>query len=390
MEGIKIELSERIKKLPPYLFAELDRKKKEAKEKGVDLIDFGVGDPDIPTWRNIIDRLSKAAENPENHRYPSYEGLLKFRSAVASWYKRRFDVDLDPKTEVLTLIGSKEGIAHTPLAFINPKDIVLVPDPSYPVYQAATTLADGNIYYFPLLEEKNFLPDLSKIPENIAKSAKIMFLNFPNNPTTAVANKKFFEEVVDFAKTYNIIICHDAAYSEVCFDGFLSPSFLEVKGAKDVGVEFHSLSKTYNMTGWRIGFVCGNPEIIEGLKKVKTNVDSGVFQAIQFAAVEALTGDQTSIIVMRRTYKERRDILVNGLKKLGFSLNKPLATFYVWVKVPKNFDSMSFSEFLLTNAGIVVTPGIGFGKNGEGYVRFALTVKKERIEEAIERLEKIL
>lgn len=385
----KVEVSDRLKGLPPYLFAEIDRLKQEVKNRGVDIIDLGVGDPDLPTPQRIVEVLKMEAEDPKNHRYPSYEGLLQFRESVAGWYKRRFDVDLDPVTEVISLIGSKEGIAHVPLAFTNPGDYNLVPDPAYPVYSTATLFAGGESYYMPLLEENGFLPDLEAIPTEVAKRSKMLFINYPNNPTSAVADRRFFEKVVDFARSYNIIVCHDGAYTEIAYDGYHPVSFLEVKGAKDVGIEFHSLSKTYNMTGWRIGFAVGNRDVIAALGKVKTNIDSGIFQAIQYAGIEALEGDQSCVEEMKRIYQERRDIMVEGLREVGLSVKPPKATFYLWVRVPEGYTSKEFASHLLRNGGIVVTPGIGFGKHGEGYIRMALTVDKDRLKEAVERIKKI-
>ncbi len=385
----KVEVADRIKGLPPYLFAEIDRLKQEVSARGVDIIDLGVGDPDLPTPQRIVDVLKMEADDPKNHRYPSYEGLLQFRESVAGWYKRRFDVDLDPITEVISLIGSKEGIAHIPLAFTNPGDYNLVPDPAYPVYRTATLFAGGESYTMPLLEEKGFLPDLESIPSDVAKKTKLMFLNYPNNPTSAVADRNFFEKVVDFAKAYEIVVCHDAAYTEIAFDGYHPVSFLEVKGAKDVGIEFHSLSKTYNMTGWRIGFAVGNRDVIAALGKVKTNIDSGIFQAIQYAGIEALEGDQTCVEEMKRIYQERRDILVKGLREAGLSVEPPRATFYLWIRVPEGYTSKEFASHLLGNAGIVVTPGVGFGEHGEGFIRMAMTVGRDRLIEAVERIKEV-
>lgn len=387
--------SKRLNNLPPYLFIELDKKKKQLQQKGVDIISLGVGDPDLPTYPHIIETMKKVLDDPKNHQYPFGRGLDNFCKAVANWYKKRFNVELDFETEVHSLIGSKEGIGHLPLAFIDPGDYALVPEPGYPVYQSSIILAGGNIYYMPLNKYNNFIPEIENIPKEILKKTKLMFINYPNNPTSQVATKEFFEKVVDFAKENNIIVVHDCAYSEIYFDdGSEDPtippiSFLSIKGAKDVGVEFHSLSKTYNMTGWRIGFVCGNKDIIAGLSKIKDNYDSGVFNAIQLAAVAALEGPQECVEKARAIYKERRDILVNGLKKLGLNVFLPKATFYVWCEVPKNETSISFVDKLL-NVGVVCTPGVGMGKSGEGYVRFALTVSKERIEEALDRISKIL
>jgi LL-diaminopimelate aminotransferase len=383
-----MEVSERIKQIPPYLFAEIDRAIDKKKAAGVDVISLGMGDPDIPTPQNIIERLCKAASDPKNHRYPSYNGMFSFREAAAKWYKKRFNVSLDANSEVLTLIGSKEGIAHIPLAFINPGDTVLYPDPGYPVYKIGTILAGGRPVDMPLLEENGFIPDLSKIDSKTRKNAKLMHLCYPNNPTSAVASKEFFKEVVDFAKENDVIICHDAPYSEIAFDGYKAPSFLETKGAKEVGIEFHSLSKTYNMTGWRIGFAVGNSEVIAGLGKVKENIDSGAFQAVQEAGIEALTGPQDSIARNVKIFQERRDIMVKGLNDLGIEAKKPKATFYLWFRVPKNTNSIEFSTKILDKTGVVITPGTGFGKYGEGYVRCALTQPKERLIEALDRIRK--
>jgi len=386
---LKIEKAERLKRLPPYLFKEIDRQKEEVRAKGVDIIDLGVGDPDIPTPPHIIEALNKAALDPANHRYPSYSGMHDFNAAVARWYKRRFGVDLDPGTEVVTLIGSKEGIAHIPLALIDPGDIALVASPGYPVYHIGTQFAGGEAYFMDLLKENNFLPDLEAIAPEIGKKAKMMFINYPNNPTSAIADKDFFDSVVAFAREYNVIICHDAAYSEMAFDGYRPMSFLEVEGAKSVGIEFHSLSKTYNMTGWRIGFAVGCTDVIGALGQVKSNIDSGAFQAVQIAGITALEADQTCVENMRQTYTERRDILVAGLNSAGLSIEKPRATFYLWVEVPQGQTSAGFASLLLTEAGIVTTPGNGFGKAGEGYIRMALTVDRERIREAVERIKGI-
>jgi LL-diaminopimelate aminotransferase len=386
---ISIELASRVRHLPPYLFASIDKMKQRAREEGVDLIDLSIGDPDIPTPPHIVRSMQKAVEKPVHHRYPSYEGMVSFREAVARWYGRRFCVKLDPLVEVLSLIGSKEGIGHIPLAFIDPGDAVLVPSPGYPVYSVGTLFAGGENYAMPLTENNNFLPDLDGIPKNILKKAKLIFLNYPNNPTSAMATMTFYKEVIRIALRHNIIVCHDASYTEIYFNN--KPlSFMQVPGAKDVGIEFHSLSKTYNMTGWRIGFAVGNREVLAGLGKIKTNLDSGVFQAIQEAAIVALDTENHILSTIRKTYQERRDRLFNGLRKIGMHVTKPDATFYIWAKIPSRFDSMGFVKHLLNRAGVLATPGNGFGDAGEGYVRFALTAPVEKIQEAVERIEKIL
>jgi LL-diaminopimelate aminotransferase len=379
-------VAQRLSKLPPYLFAEIDRLKQDAIRRGMDIINLGVGDPDLPTPSHIIARMQEASADPRNHQYPSYEGMLSFRRAVADWYSKRFGVTLDPQTEVLSLIGSKEGIGHIPLAFIDPGDVVLVPDPGYPVYQAGTVFADGIPYFMPLTRERSFLPDLEAIPPEVLKKARIMFLNYPNNPTAAVASRAFFAEAVAFARKHRLILCHDAAYSEMAYDGYLPESLLAVEGAKDVAIEYHSLSKTYNMTGWRIGFAVGCREVLSGLGRIKTNLDSGVFQAVQEAAIAALNGPQECVEAMRAVYKERRDALVDGLSALGFMVDTPQATFYVWIGVPKGHTSASLASALLSETGIVMTPGTGFGRSGEGYIRAALTVDVSRIKEAVERI----
>jgi len=386
---MRFEMAKRIEQIPPYLFAEIDKKKEEMRRKGTDVIDLGIGDPDLPTPKPIIERLKKAAENPRNHRYPSYEGMIEFRTAVAEWYERRFGIKLNPVTEVLSLIGSKEGIAHIPLAFVNPEDIVLVPSPGYPVYRVSTLFAGGIPYFLPLRKENGFLPILSKIPPTVAKKAKLLFINYPNNPTSAVAERPFFEEVVAFAQRHQIIVCHDAAYSEIAFDRYRPLSFLEVEGAREVGVEFHSLSKTFNMTGWRIGFAVGHSEILSGLGRVKTNIDSGLFQAIQEAGTEALNHLDTPLPEIIDTYERRRDVMVNGLEEIGLEVDRPKATFYLWIRVPRGYTSAQFATLLLEQGGIVATPGNGFGEEGEGYIRMALTVDEERLREAIGRLKKI-
>ncbi len=381
--------AKRLQALPPYLFAELDRMKQEQVKKGVDIISLGIGDPDLPTPPHIIQALARAAADPANHQYPSYEGMLSFRKAAADWYRVRFGVTLDPATEVLGLIGSKEGIGHFPLAFVDPGDVVLVPDPAYPVYQAGTIFAGGVPYAMPLTRASGFLPDLGAIPVDVMRRAKVLWLNYPNNPTGAVAPREFLARAVDFARTHRLILAHDAPYSEMAYDGYRPESVMSIPGAKEVAVEFHSLSKTYNMTGWRVGFAVGNAAILAGLGRIKTNMDSGVFQAVQYAGVAALTGPQECVADNCRVYQERRDVLVKGLREMGFDVQPPKATFYIWVPAPKGFTSMSFTAEVLTKAGVVLTPGSGFGPTGEGYVRAAVTVNVDRIREALERIKKL-
>ena len=378
--------SQRLQGLPPYLFAELDRTKQEQVKKGVDVISFGIGDPDLPTPPHIIQALSAAAADPKNHQYPSYEGMLTFRKAAADWYRTRFGVSLDPATEVLTLIGSKEGIGHLPLAFVNPGDVVLVPDPAYPVYQAGTLFAGGETYCMPLTPARDFLPDLGAIPAEVAKRAKILWLNYPNNPTGAVAPREFLAEAVAFARRHRLILAHDAPYSEIAFDGYRPESILNIDGAKEVAIEYHSVSKTYNMTGWRIGFAVGNAQILAGLGRIKQNMDSGVFQAVQYAGIAALSGSQQCVADNCRIWQERRDVLIAALREMGFSVATPKASFYAWVPVPAGFTSSSFCADLLAKAGVVVTPGNGFGAAGEGFARIAFTVNVDRIREAMDRI----
>jgi LL-diaminopimelate aminotransferase len=389
MAGFPIEVAARIKTLPPYLFAAIDKMKQEAIARGVDIINLGIGDPDLPTPAPIIESLAKAAKDPKHHQYPSYEGMVTFRKAVAGWYKRRFNVTLDPANEVLTLIGSKEGIGHIHLAFVDPGDVVLVPSPGYPVYPVGTGFSGGVSHIMPLTKANGFLPDLNAIPKDVARKAKLMWLNSPNNPTSVIMTKDYFKRAIEFAQDNQIIICHDAAYSEIYYDGKRPASFMEVEGAKDVGVEFHSLSKTYNMTGWRIGFVVGNKTVLAALGKVKSQLDSGVFEAVQEAGITALGLDESVTDDIRTIYQERRDTLVPGLKQLGLEVDAPPAAFYIWVTVPKGYTSASFTAHLLEKAGIVTTPGNGFGAPGEGYIRMTVCTTKERLAEAVERIKKV-
>ncbi|MGB2799512.1 MAG: LL-diaminopimelate aminotransferase [Dehalococcoidia bacterium] len=378
--------AKRIENLPPYLFVEISKKIAEKQKKGEDVISLAIGDPDIPTPPHVIERLCQEAHVPENQRYPESEGLPEFRRAIAGWYKNRFGVTLDPDTEVLPLIGAKDGVGHVALCFIDPGDIALVPDPAYPVYAIGTMFAGGSSYYLPLVEEHGFLPDLESIPSDIAQRAKMLWINYPNNPTAAVADLDFFERVVAFAKKYDIAVCHDGPYTEVTYDGYRPVSFMQVPGASDVGVEFHSLSKTYNMTGWRVGMVVGDARIIDALTRVKSNLDSGIPQAIQYAAIEALTGPQDCIAEHNAIYQRRRDLLFNTLSEIGLKATLPRASLYIWARIPEGYTSIRFATDLLDEAGVVVTPGIGYGKCGEGYIRISLTVPDERLEEAVARL----
>jgi LL-diaminopimelate aminotransferase len=380
-----MEFAERLKKVPPYLFVEIDRLKNEKLKKGADIIDLGIGDPDLPTPSEIVEVAKKALENPAFHRYPSNQGSEFFRKACANYMKRRFGVEFDPETEVSALIGSKEGIAHFPLAFVNPGDVVLCPEPAYPVYHLGTLFAGGEPYYLPLLWENNFFPDLGSISKEVLERAKVLWLNYPNNPTGAVATREFFAEAISFAKRYGLILAHDAAYVEMYFEE-PALSIFEVDGARDVAIEFHSLSKTFCMTGWRIGFAVGKKELVQGLAKVKSNIDSGVFTAIQYAGAYALDNLEKIVPPLRAVFKERRDYLAKALQELGFELKIPQATFYLWVKVPKGFTSTDFCRKLLEELDLVVTPGNGFGASGEGYFRIALTVGVDTLKRAVERL----
>jgi len=381
-----MQLAKRLERLPPYLFVDINQKIAEKQAKGEDIISFAIGDPDLPTPSHIIEYMCQAAHDPANHRYPETAGLPELRQAIAEWYKKRFEVVLDPDREVLPLIGSKEGIGHMALCFIQPGDIALVPDPGYPVFSRGTIMAGGEPYFMPLKEENDFLPDFEAIPNQIADKAKLMWLNYPNNPTGATAGVDFFERAVHFARQHNLAICHDAPYTEVFFDDHKPPSFMQVPGAKKVSVEFHSLSKTYHMTGWRIGMVVGNAEMLDALFRVKSNLDSGIPQAIQQAAIRALLGPQDCIIEHNAIFKWRRDKLIKALVEIGLKPRTPKATFYIWTKVPQGYSSVDFTKKLLDEANVAVTPGVGYGKEGEGYIRFSLTISDSSLEEGIKRL----
>ena len=381
-----MRLSKIVESLPPYLFVEISRKIAERKARGEDVVSFGIGDPDIPTPSHIIERLCKEAHVPANQRYPESEGLPELRKTIAKWYLRRFGVVLDPDKEVAPLIGSKEGIAHIALCLLNPGDTALITDPGYPVYTIGTNLVGGKPHYLPISAKNNYLPDLDNIPEAVLKESKVLWLNYPNNPTGAVADLQFFNKAAMFAKAHNICICHDGPYSEVAFDGFKPVSYLQAEGAKEVGIEFHSLSKTYNMTGLRIGMAVGNAEAINALKTMKSNLDSGIPQAIQYAAIEALNGPQDCIKEHNEIYQRRRDLIVDTLNKMGLEAKPPKAGLYIWAKVPNGFTSVEFANDLLEKVGVVVTPGIGYGGNGEGYVRLSLTIPDASLLKGLSRM----
>ncbi|MFC2068317.1 LL-diaminopimelate aminotransferase [Chloroflexota bacterium] len=381
-----MKMSRRIENLPPYLFVEISRIIAEKRAKGEDIVSLAIGDPDLPTPSHIISSLCQAARDPDNHRYPETAGLPELHRAIVGWYKKRFGVFLDEDKEVLPLIGSKEGIAHIALCFIDNGDIALIPDPAYPVYAISTTLSGGRPYHMPLTAENGFLPDLDVIPSYILKRAKLLWINYPNNPTSAIADIGFFNRVVKFAKEHNLSVCHDGPYSEIAFDGYQPVSFMQADGAKEIGIEFHSLSKSYNMAGWRIGMVVGNTQIIDALMRLKSNLDSGIPQAIQHAAIKALTGPQDCIQEHNAIYQRRRDLIIDVLNRIGLEAKLPKASLYIWAKVPKGYSSVEFATDLLENSGVVVTPGVSYGKHGEGYIRISLTVNDARLVKGLSRL----
>jgi LL-diaminopimelate aminotransferase len=381
-----MRLAKRVEKLPPYLFVEISRKIAEKKARGEEVISFAIGDPDIPTPQHVIDRLCEAARDPVNHRYPETDSLPELRRAVAEWYKRRFGLSFDPDKEVLPLIGSKEGIGHISFCFIGQGDIALVPDPGYPVYSVSAMLADGEPYYLSLKEANHWLPDLDSIPKNVLDRARLLWLNYPNNPTAAIADLDFFNRATRFAKEHDLVVCHDGPYTEVAYDGYKPVSFMQADGAMDIGVEFHSLSKSYNMTGWRIGMVVGNATMINALMRLKSNLDSGIPQAIQYAAIAALTGPQDCIREHNAIYEKRRDLIIEVLNSIGLKAEPPKASLYVWARVPEGYNSMDFTADLLDKVGVAVTPGIGYGKSGEGYVRLSLTIPDASLVKGLSRL----
>lgn len=384
---VAMQFAQRLEKIPPYLFAELDRKRNELISQGVDIINMAIGDPDKPTPVHIVTAMHEAIDDPSTHNYPPYQGTKEYRQAVVNWMERRFGVSgLNPETEVIPSIGSKEAIHNTFLAFVEPGDYTLIPNPGYPVYRTSTFFAGGEPYYMPLLPERGFLPSLQAIPEQVASKAKLLWVNYPNNPTGATASLEFFAQLVQFCQKYDILLCHDHAYSEIAYEGYQPPSVLQIPGAKDIAIEFHSLSKSYNMAGWRIGFVVGNALGIKGLSQVKTNIDSGIFKAIQRAAIAAYSTSSAELQQVLSVYQKRRDIVVEGLRSLGWTIEAPKATLYVWVPVPKGYTCAEFVTLLLEKCAIVVPPGNGYGDVGEGFFRIALTVSEERLAEAMQRM----
>jgi len=385
----------RLKRLPLYLFTILDELKAQARGRGIDVIDLGMGNPDLPPPKHVVEELSRQVKKPENHRYSRKDGDVERRlnDAIAHWYHRKFGVSLDPATEVLPLIGSKEGIAHLSLAFLNHDDIALVPNPTYPVHFNGIILAGGILYSMPIHPETHFLPNLHSVNREVLKMAKMFFISYPHNPTTAVADLRFFKEVVSWAKTYRIMVVHDFAYSDFVFEGHRAPSILQVRGAKDVAVEFHTLSKSYSMPGLRLGFGVGHPDVLASLAKTKSYVDFGLFRAVQHAAVRALRGPQDCVQKTVEVYRKRRDVFVGGLQAIGWEMPMPKATFYVWAKIPLKFSaltSLEFATLLMQETGVVVAPGSGFGEYGEGCVRFALVESEPRLREAVRRIERVL
>ncbi|MFC1992513.1 LL-diaminopimelate aminotransferase [Chloroflexota bacterium] len=381
-----MKMARRVEYLPPYLFVEITRKIAEKRARGEEVISFAIGDPDIPTPAHIIDTLCTAARDPVNHRYPETDGLPELRQAIARWYEKRFGVSFDADKEVLPLIGAKDGIAHIALCLIDAGDVALVPDPGYPVYSIGTMLMGGEPYYMPLLAENDFLPDLDAIPADVLRRAKVIWINYPNNPTAAVADLDFFNKVAEFARRHDLVVCHDAPYSEVAFDGYRPASFMQANGAREVGIEFHSMSKSYNMTGWRIGMAVGNAEMIKALMIIKSNLDSGIPQAIQRAAIGALAGSQDCIQEHNAIYQKRRDLIVDTLNRIGLEARRPKASLYVWAKVPDGYTSKDIATDLLDKVGVVVTPGAGYGKHGEGYIRLSVTISDDELMKGLSRL----
>ncbi|MFL2664611.1 MAG: LL-diaminopimelate aminotransferase [Dehalococcoidia bacterium] len=384
-----MKFAKRVEQLPPYLFVNISRAIAEKKKQGIDVISFGIGDPDIPTPKKVIDSLIESAQKPENHKYPESEGLPEFRKSVAEFYKRRFNVNLDYETEIINLIGAKEGIAHAALCFIDPGDISLSTNPAYPVYEIGTMFAGGKTHFLNLEEKNQYLVDFSLIPTDIAKKAKTLWLNYPNNPTGAIAPISFFEEAVKFCREFDIALLHDAAYTEVTYDDYVAPSILQIDGAMDIAIEFHSLSKTANMTGWRVGMAAGNKDMINALMRVKSNIDSGLSQSNQYMGITAINLSEDWYKQNNEIYKKRRDKVVDALNSIGVSTVKPKGGLYIWTPVPKGYTSAQFAEKLLNEANVVVTPGNGYGDAGEGYIRLSLTIPDDQIDEGLKRISKI-
>lgn len=383
----------RIKRLPPYVFNIVTEMKRIARQSGEDIIDFGMGNPDMPTPQHIVDKAVEAVRNPKNHRYSASKGIGKLRLAVTDWYKRRYDVKLDPETEAIVTIGSKEGISHLMLAIVEPGDVVLIPTPAYPIHMYGVVIAGGEVRTIPVAEDRDFFEDMLEAYKQTWPKPKMLIINYPHNPTTATVDVDFFKRVVAFAKKNDVIVVHDLAYADLVFDGYKAPSLLEVPGGKDVGVEFFSLSKSYNMPGWRIGFCVGNQEIIAALTKIKSYLDYGIFQPLQIASIIALNGPDDCVREIVETYRVRRNCLVDGLNRIGWHVNKPLATMFVWAQIPEKLRSMGsleFSKLLLTEAKIAISPGIGFGEYGDDYVRFALVENEHRIRQALRGIKSVI
>ena len=384
-----IGTAKRMSRIPPYLFAEIDRKVREKKAAGIDVISLGIGDPDLPTPARIVSAAQEAVADPANHQYPSYFGLRELREAIADWYRGRFRVRLDPDSQVLPTLGSKDGISHVPFAFVDPGDVVLAPDPGYTPYATGAIMAEGEPHLLPLTLENGWLPDLDAVPADVRRRAKLLWLNYPNNPTAATAPDAFFEQAIAFCRENGIILCHDAPYSEIAFEGYRPPSLLQFPGAIEVGLEFHSVSKTYNMTGWRLGWICGNAELVRAVGQLKTNLDSGIFQAVQWASVEALRGGEQDTKAANAVYHRRHQKVAEVLNRTGWDIRPPRATFYVWAPVPPGYDSIGFAAHVLDQAAVNLTPGVGFGPHGEGYFRLSVTAPDARLDEALSRLEKL-
>src|SRR5215471_15975279 len=383
----------RIKRLPPYLFATLDKMKLEARRAGEDIIDFGMGNPDHASPPHVVDKLIEAVGKSQNHRYSTSRGIFKLRLAICDWYKRRFDVDLDPDTESIVTIGSKEGLAHLALAVLGPGDIAICPSPSYPIHHYSVVIANADLRVVPLRQDEDFFASLQESVRQCWPRPKMLLLSFPHNPTTATVDLDFFTRVVDFAKENNLFVVHDFAYADLYFDGYQPPSFLQVPGAKDIGVEFFTLSKSYDMPGWRVGFACGNPEALGALARLKSYFDYGIFQPVQIAAIHALNGPQDYVETVRQRYRRRRDVLIDGLDRVGWHIPKPKGTMFVWAEIPDEFrhlGSMKFAELLLTEAKVSVSPGIGFGEYGDDFVRFALIENEHRTRQAVRGIRKVL